>query len=79
MFYLSFSLSSLVPSTICHSLLAALLPLGTELVDCLAQSEVKLLTVFKEFFHSCVMLAGKQSNRGHYDLVNATVEWLPKW
>ena len=59
-------------------MLTALLPLGPKLVEMLP-NEHKLLIVFKEYFNSCVMLAGRQSERGHLLLVEAATQWLPNW
>jgi hypothetical protein len=67
----------LVPYHVCQPLLSGLLSLGSELVGSLVHTETKLLTVFRDFFQSCVLLAGKQNDKGHYQLVSASSQWLP--
>ena len=74
---LSLSLS-LIPSLTCQSFLTALLPLGQELVDTL-KSDNKMLTVFKDYITSCILLAGRHSDPGHVGLARAAIEWLPGW
>ena len=38
-----------------------------------------MLSVFKDFFVSCVMLAGRYADPGHLGLTKAVLEWLPSW
>ena len=55
-----------------------LLPLGSELVTQF-HKELKLVNIFKDFFHACVILAGVQGGDGHLVLAKAAVSWLPEW
>ena len=74
--------SVLFPSTLDSSLAPAffstLLPLGSELVA-LFHKELKLVNIFQEFFHACMILAGMQGGNGHLVLAKAAVSWLPEW
>ena len=42
-----------------------LLPIGHELVKALSNFELKQYSIFKDYFQSCVLLAGNKTHRGH--------------
>lgn len=67
-----------MPSVLCQAIFGLLLPLGPQILH-LISDENNLFSVFIEYFHCCVLLAGKQPDCGHLLLVKAAIDMLPKW
>ena len=70
---------SLVSANLSQRLLMVLLPIGRELVKALSNFELKQYSIFKDYFQSCVLLAGNKTHRGHLELAKAASDWLPLW
>ncbi|XP_019862008.1 PREDICTED: uncharacterized protein LOC109590547, partial [Amphimedon queenslandica] len=66
-----------ISSHLSQVLLINLIPIGKDLIKTLHHLEGKQYTIFKDYFQSCVLLAGNRSQKGHLELVRAASDWLP--